>query len=242
MGPAVGVLLSEFRRLTLIATRWSIAAFVSLAVTIVLLRDVTGPAGRLYHALAIHEALLVGLVAIGLAAGVLAAVLRHAAGRGVSLAVLAGVAGIAFYAPSVLDGRGTTGLFVTNGAREWTAYKAGKAFIDILQNYDNPSHRVLLWFTGTMGYVSVTWTDLPQEADTLNELGVDESVTALTPLAVARLDQPTTRYVMILAPRTSELQQAGSALARGGFGDDVVRSGALAGGNLHFVMEEVMKT
>jgi hypothetical protein len=234
MGPAVGVLLSEFGHVRPTTTRWSIAAMISLVLTVVLLRDATGPASRLYHALAIHEALLVGLIAMGLAAGVLAAVLRHATGRGASLAILAIVAGMAFYAPSVLDGRGTTGLFVTNGAREWTAYQAGKRFIDLIEDYDNPQHRVFLWFPGTTGYVSLTWSDLPQEADTLNEIGVDESINHLTPLGIARLQQPQVRYVMILAPRTSELVAARTALLGSGLNGSVVRSGWLVGNALGF--------
>jgi hypothetical protein len=129
----------------------------------------------------------------------------------------------------VLDGRGTTGIFATSGSREWKGYKAGAQLMDIVQDYDSLSHRVFLWYPGIFGYVSIAWADLQQYGDTLNVVGTSESLGHLTPLGVARLDQPEVVYLMILAPRQYELTQGRKALTQAGFGASVVRYGSFAG-------------
>jgi hypothetical protein len=155
------------------------------------------------------------------------------------LTALAAVLALMSFAPSVLDGRGTTGIFVTDGGQEWTAYKAAQRFMYIVQDYDSPGHRVFLWFPGEFGYVSLTWTDLPQDADTLNQPGVPEGLTALTPLARARLSLPSVKFVMILSPSAHELAVARQALASGGFPAVLVRSGELAKNSLSYALVEL---
>jgi hypothetical protein len=142
--------------------------------------------------------------------------------------VLAVLVAVSLYAPSVLDGRGTTGLFVTNGSEEWAAYRAGEEFLDIVQDYDAPAHRVYLWFPGTLGYIDVTWSDLPQYGDTLNELGLSEGLN-LTPLGHARLDEPQVGYVLLLAPHLSEVLAGRRSLQSVGYPAPLVRSGRLNG-------------
>jgi hypothetical protein len=241
MAPALGILVHEFTSKASKPRRWVLVSAAVLAFTLLFIRDATTPAGELYRSLATHQLALILLIGVGLVASAVCAYRPGRAYHGVSLAVLAAVLGVMLYAPSVLDGRGTSGLFVTSGSQEWTGYNAGKRFVDLVQDYDSPSHRVFLWYTGFLGYVSITWADLPQDADTLNQVGVDEPLGRLTALAVARLEQPEVRYVMILAPRPSEVLDARNALFTGGFGGGVVRSGALAGGALQFALVTITK-
>jgi hypothetical protein len=155
--------------------------------------------------------------------------------------LLAVVLAVMSYAPSVLDGRGTTGIFVTSGSQEWAAYKGAEHFIKLVQNYDSPAHRVYLWFPGSTGDVEMTWEDLPQYGDTLNELGIDQSLSALTPLARARLEQPEVRYVMIMTPNPAEVVTARTVLTDAGFPGALVRSGQLAGRGLSYALVEFAK-
>jgi hypothetical protein len=235
--PAAAVLLNEICRDRARAVRALLAPCIAFALLAILIRDVSGPAGDVYEQLSIHSWLVVVLIVVGLLAAVLGALRSRLQLAG--LTVLAAVLALMSFAPSVLDGRGTTGIFVTQGAQEWTAYKAAERFVDIVQNYDSPSHRVFLWFPGEFGYVSITWTDLPQDADTLNQPGVPEGLTALTPLARARLSLPTVKYVMILSSSTHELAVAREALASGGFPAVLVRSGELAKNSLSYALVEL---
>jgi hypothetical protein len=238
--PAVGVLLHELLSKYRASKHWPAVAVATFALTAILVRDVPNPAASAYHAIAGHRSLLVGLLVIGLASAVLTSS-RRTTGRVASSIVFVVILAVMSYAPSVLDGRGTTGVFVTNGAREWKVYEAGEQFIDLVQDYDSPSHRVFLWWPGIFGYVSITWTDLPQTADTLNEVGVDESLDHLTSLGTARLEQPQVRYIMILSPQLDDLSKAHKALVQGGFWGSVVRSGEFAGGELYFTLVTVRK-
>jgi len=240
MAPGVGVLLHELGQRPGHALRWMVAGVGAFFLTALLVRNIGGPAGDFYRAISTHTALFILLLAIGLASALLMATPRMAY-RGAALALFLIVLALMSYAPSILDDRGTTGVFVANSSQEWTAYKAGKRFMEIVQDYDNPAHRVFLWFPGTLGDVDITWADLPQEGNTLNELGVSESLTQLTPLARARLLQPQVKYVMILAPRPSEVATARGVLASAGFGGPLVRGGRLAGNALNYALVALPK-
>ena len=226
--PAVGVLLHEltgtFRR----PTRWIAIAVGVFTLAALFIRDVPAPVNEVYRAISEHRGLLLGLLALGLISAVLISS-RQITTRTISSVVLVVVLAVMSYAPSVLDGRGTTGIFATSGSREWKGYKAGAQLMDIVQDYDSLSHRVFLWYPGIFGYVSIAWADLQQYGDTLNVVGTSESLGHLTPLGVARLDQPQVVYLMILAPRQYELTQGRKALTQAGFGAGVVRYGSFAG-------------
>jgi hypothetical protein len=237
--PAVGVLLSELTKEPRVTRRTAAAAVGPFLGVALIVRDVPS-IDRIYHTVSEHSILVIGVLAVGIASATLMSVDRskwRGAGVAITFAVLAAMS----YAPSILDGRGTTGIFVPSGSQEWTAYKAAQRFLDVVQNYDSPSHRVFLWFPGTAGYVSMTWADLPQDADTLNEIGVSESLEQLKPLGVARLDEPQVKYVMILYKRFPELSDARGALARGGFAGNVVRHADLVTGALHYALIELTR-
>jgi hypothetical protein len=235
MAPAVGVLLHEFADSPTYARRRSVLVVGVFTLTAIFIRNLPNTAANAYHALSEHEALLIVLLLTGVVSAMCMG-LGRVAGRVVASTVFVMVLATMLYAPSILDGRGTTGIFVTSGSQEWRAYSAGERFIDLVREYDNPNRRVFLWYPGTFGYVSMAWTDLPQDADTVNQVGVSESVEQLTPLGVARLMQPDVGYVMILSPQFGDLVKAREALARGGFAGNMLRDGVLAEGRLHYAL------
>jgi hypothetical protein len=238
--PAVGVLLAELgggsrrgRSVAVVCGAYAVAALV--------IRNASGPAGGMYGELGTHKVLVEALLALGVLTA-LACALRTPL-RPAALALLAVVLAVMAYAPSVLDARGTTGIFVARGAgaQEWTAYKAAQRFLNLVRNYDSPRHRVFLWFPGVLGYVSLTWADLPQYGDTLNQLGLPESIGGLTPLGAARLASGPVKYVMILSPDASQLAPALAVLANGGEPGALVRSGELEPHSLSYALYELAR-
>lgn len=237
--PAIGVLLHEFTRDRDTAMRRLLVMCGSFALAAIAIRNLSSPINDIYRETSEHRWMVLAIIGIGLFSGFASGFRTY--GQMVSLATLAVVLALMSYAPSVLDGRGTTGIFVTNGSQEWSAYKGAQRFVDLVQNYDSPSHRVFLWYSGTSGYVSMTWADLPQDADTVNEVGVSESLDHLAPLGVARLEEPQVKYVMILYRRASELSEARNALTRGGFAGNVARGSDLVKGALNYVLVELTR-
>lgn len=235
MAPGIALLVAEFARGSRTSRRWALLSTGAVVLAVVLVRLGPGHAWKMYNALATHEGLLIVVIAVALACALLVGIVRPGV-RGPALVVLAVGVGVMLYAPSVLDGRGTTGIFVTSGSEEWKSYPAGKKLLDVIQKYDNPSHRVFLWYSGLLGPVSVAWVDLPQTGDTLNVVGASESLAAVTPLGRARLQQPNVDYVMVLAPRSSELTTARTALDGAGFPTNIVRSGDLIDSSLSYEM------
>jgi hypothetical protein len=240
IAPGVGILLHELSRASSTARRWTTLAFGGLVATVLLIRNLPSPVVDAYRETTTNETLFVGLLGVGVAGAILLGS-SHALRRGTGSIVLAIVLSMLFYAPSTLEGRGTTGVFVTNGGEEWKAYAGGEQFVHLVQDYDGRTHRVFLWYPGTLGYVSIAWAELPQTGNTLNEVGVTEPLGQLTPLARARLAQPEVRYVLIMSPRKDELQSARAALTAGGFGGVVVRTGEFAERELSFVLVALAK-
>ena len=240
MAPGIALLAEELAHGSRTSRRWGLVAVGAAVLAVVLIRLGPGHAGRMYKTLGTHEALLAALVAAALVCAVVVGLGRTRV-RGPLLAALAVGLGVMLYAPSVLDGRGTTGIFVTSGSEEWKAYPAGKKLIDVIEQYDNPSHRVFLWYSGLLGYVSMAWVDLPQTADTLNEVGASEGLATVPQLARARLQQPNVDYVMVLAPKSAELSLARAALGSAGFPSKVVRIGELVGSGLDYELLAVAR-
>jgi hypothetical protein len=238
--PALGVLLSELINRPSTTRRLTVTAVGSFLAVALIVRNIQAPVGDFYRTVSEHSVLLVSMLVVGLALTVLIGVSRGTWRTG-AIAIMFAVLAVISYAPSILDGRGTTGIFVRSGSQEWAAYTGAQRFLDVVQNYDSPSHRVFLWYPDVSGYVSMTWTDLPQDADTVNEIGVSESLDHLSPLGVARLKEPKVKYVMILYIRDSELSRARIALTQGGFAGNVVRDGYLVKGALDYVLLELTR-
>jgi hypothetical protein len=222
--PALGVLLHELTDNLRKPKLWIVISVGAFALTAVVVRDLPSPSNNTYRAISEHRGLLLGLLAIGLLSASLIRV-RSTVARATFSIVFVVVLSVMSFAPSVLDGRGTTGIFADSGSREWKGYKAGEQFMNLIQNYDSPSHRVFLWYPGTFGYVSIAWADLQQYGDTLNVVGAGESLGPLSPLAIARLDQPQVGYLMIMAPNSSELTKGLQALFSAGFEVSIVQRG-----------------
>ncbi len=234
MAPAVGVLLHALMDQYGRRGRYVLIAGAVFLIAAIFVRDAPVAALDVYNELSKHEGLLLVVLAAGLAA-IAALALGSGAVRWGGLGALLVIVAVFSYAPSILDGRGTTGIFVTSGKTEWTAYSAGDSFLEVLQKYDSTKHRVFLWYEGHEGYEEMTWADLPQDADTVNEVGVVEGLDHLTPLGAARLGQPTVAYVMVMAPLPQTLATARAVLKQAGFGH-LVRTGVLADGGLRFAL------
>ena len=232
--PAVGVLLHE------VAARHGSRAAVTTAlattlVAAVFARDIQAGAESAYSYVSDHVAVFVAV----LAAGALAAVLAAASRRAVALAGFAAVLALASllaYAPSILDGRGATGIFVRDGGLEWHGYTAGKRFIEIVRDHDRPESRVYLWYRGTLGLTNVAWTDLPEYGQTLQPLGVDASMRTVPELGKARLADPHASFVMVMSTRAQDVADGTLALTAAGYKTTVSLQGALAEGGLHYTL------
>ncbi len=233
--PALGVLLYDLTKGSRSPGRWIWAAVAISLFSAILIRSAPSPVDDIYRAFSTHRGLLLALLGLGVLAAALLRVRNHLS-RVLCYGLFAVILAFMSYAPSVLDGRGTTGIFATSGTREWRTYDAGERFMKLVQAYDGPSHRVFLWWPGTEGPVNITWADLPQSGDSLNLLGTAEPLDRLTPLGAARLGQPTVASVMILAPRPSEVSPAVAALGVDGFHGDVLRAGTWADGELHYAL------
>jgi hypothetical protein len=231
--PALGVLLAQSRGDRSALARRAVAFVVVFAVSALIIRDVSGPIASLYRDIQTHAVLDLLVLAIGLLAALLCGARRTA---WPALMLLSAVFAVMTFAPSVLDGRGTTGIFVTSGTQEWDAYRADQRFQDIVSSYDTTGGRVFLWWPGTLGDVDVTWSELPQTGNTLNELGVNQPLSALTPLGLARLSTLPVKYVMILAPRSDEVTRGIASLVKAGVKGSVILRGRLPSDILSYAL------
>jgi hypothetical protein len=235
LAPASGVVLWG------LAERWPTkrhAWLAPLAVVIlaaVLLRNAPGLADDVYARIAKHQAALFGLLALGLVSAALLA-LRQRLVSSMALVVVFAVLTGMMWAPSVLDGRGTTGVFVTDAGTEWRAYSAARDLLQLIRNYDSPNSRVFTWYPGTTGLTNIGWATLPQDGTTVQLLGFDQSLAHLFPLGRARLLQPSAAYVLVMSPRASDLQAAQRSLSATGFKDRPVVRGSWAAGRLSYVL------
>jgi hypothetical protein len=214
---------------------YAVIAVSCAFLTGVLVRAARGSATDAYNALARHPTLLFTIVTLGLAAALLLAV-PHTAVRSAALGAFVVILALMSWAPSIFDGRGTTGVFVTDGDTEWHAYPAARRFLDTVRDYDGPGSRVYTWYRGTLGLTNIGWTTLPQDGHTVQALGVDAPFNRLEPLGRARLLQPDAAYVLALSTRAADLAAARHALTSAGFGDATVKRASLDGGRLHFIL------
>jgi hypothetical protein len=138
------------------------------------------------------------------------------------------------WAPSVFDGRGTTGIFVTDGT-EWHAYPAARRFLDTIRDYDGPSSRVYAWYRGTLGL-----TISPGRP--CRRTGTRSRRSASTRLSTARTTwssaAPAARRCIrfALSTRAADLAAVRHAVTSAGFGDVTVKRASLDDGRLHFIL------
>jgi hypothetical protein len=235
MAPASGVVLWA------LAERWRsnrrawLVPLAVVAVAAVLLRNARGLADEGYAWITKHPAAVFSLLALGLVSAALLAWRQRFVSSVTPAVVFAVLTGM-MWAPSVFDGRGTTGVFVTDGGTEWRAYSAARQFVQLVRDYDSPDSRVLTWYPGTTGLTNIGWATLPQQGTTVQLLGFDQSLTHLFPLGRARLLQPSAAYVLVMSPRASDLQSAQRSLSATGFKDRPVVRGSWAAGRLSYVL------
>lgn len=236
LAPGVAVVLSELagsRSRSL--SRVALIACIAFAIWATVLRDVPSPIATMYHEIQYHSGLDLLVLVVGVVAALLCAVRRVRAPAGV---LLSAVLAVTMFAPSLLDGRGTTGLFVTSGAQELHAYQSAPTFVNLIRDYDRVNARLFLWYNGLVGDVNLAWTDLPQTGNTINEVGVDQPITRLQPLGVARLNTVPVKYVLILTPHPRQIRLAIHSLAAQHFYGRVVRSGHLGRTSLNYAVFE----
>jgi hypothetical protein len=235
MAPALGVLLWAIAERARVGWLDACVPLVFAALAAVLIRNLPGPAVRAYHDVAAHPAAIFALLAVGLV-GALALALRGRLASVVGLSVVLVVVTVMTWAPSVLDGRGTTGVFVTDGGTEWKAYDGARSFIRLVRDYDSPNSRVYTWYPGTSGLTSIGWTTLPQDGTTVQNLALNEPLDHLTPLGRARLLQPNAGFVLVMSPHAEDVRAARAAIVGNGFGLRLVRRGAWADGRLRYAL------
>jgi hypothetical protein len=100
---------------------------------------------------------------------------------------------------------------------------------------------VFLWYRGNLGLVNVIWADLPQYAQTVNQLGADERVDELQPLGVSRLAQPIATDVLVLSEDPADLARARAAMREKGFDGPAEPAGTWADGELHYQLTRLTR-
>jgi hypothetical protein len=235
MAPALGVLLwnvAERARVSKVAAAVPVAFAV---LTAILIRNLSGPAVDAYGWVARHPPAIFALLGVALVGGLMLA-LRGRVPAVAGLAVVLVMFTVMTWAPSVLDGRGTTGVFVTDGGTEWKAYDGARSFLNLVRAYDSPNSRVYTWYPGTSGVTNIGWATLPQNGTTVEQVGTDMPVDHLTPLGRARLQQSNVGFVLVMSPRAKDLPAARAAIAGNGFGARLVTHGSWAGGGLRYAL------
>jgi hypothetical protein len=238
MAPAVGVLVWSVAGRARVGKVAAAVPLVLAALTAILIRNVSGPAVDAYGWVARHPSAIFVLLTVSLAGG-LALALRGRVPASVGLTVVLVLFTVMTWAPSALDGRGTTGVFVTDGGTEWKAYRAARSFVNVVRAYDSPNSRVYTWYPGTLGLTSIGWATLPHYGTTVEQLGTDMPVDHLTPLGRARLQQPNVGFVLVMSPRAKDLPAARAAMLGNGFGARLVRHGSWAGGELRYALYSI---
>lgn len=228
--PAVAVLLAEGGR-----RRWWIGAAGVAAAVSLLVRSADGTAGHFYSWVARHPKADFALLAIGVACALLLLV-RTELVRAVALAGVLGVVTLLAWAPSVFDGRGTTGVFVSDGALDWHAYGAARSFVDLVRDYDGPQSHVYTWYPGITGLTNIGWTTLPQLGTTVQQVGTNEPLDHVLPLGRARLRLPDASYILIMSPQPADIPHAEQALAGNGFGMKPIAAGYWSGRRLRYAL------
>ena len=235
LAPAVGVLLDA------LAEQWRSDRFAALLVVTVswlgalFLRWLDGPALDFYREVASRRGLLFLVVALSLVGASLLAV-RQRIVRAVALGSVFLALTLITWAPSVFDGRGTTGVFVRDGDLDWDTYDAGKEFIEIVRDYDSPASRVYTWYPDNVGPDNIGWTTLPHLGQTVHQIGSPTAMNSLGPLGRARLLQPDAAFVLAMSTRPSDVLDARRALTSAGFAGRLVKDGTLADGRLRYVL------
>jgi hypothetical protein len=238
--PATGVLVYELGRRIRSQPLSAAVAVATSAVFSLVIRDATGTAAKAYRHIADSTTVLYAIVGLAAAAALVLAVRSRWIRLGGAVVLFAALT-VMLWAPSVFDGRGTTGVFVTDGGTEWRAYPAARQFLQIVRDYDAPRSRVYTWYSGTLGLTNIAWTTLPQTGQTVQPLGVSEPLDHLDALGRARLLQPDAAYVLVLTTRSAELRSARHALVGGGFGDRAVRSSVLGSSGLRYELLRLTK-
>jgi hypothetical protein len=238
MAPALGVLLWSVTERARVSKVAAAAPLVLAVLTAILIRNVPGPAGDAYAWVTRHPNAIFALLTLSLAGG-LALALRGRVPALAGLAVVLVLFTVMTWSPSALDGRGTTGVFVTDGGTEWKAYRAARSFVNLVRAYDSPNSRVYTWYPGTLGLTSIGWATLPHYGTTVEQLGTDMPVDHLTPLGRARLQQPNVGFVLVMSPRAKDLPAARAAMLGNGFGARLVRHGSWAGGELRYALYSI---
>jgi hypothetical protein len=234
MAPAVGVLLQEATTMRTGRRPWAAAAGAVVVVALAI-RTFDGHADRLYSWIERHPAAVYALVGTALVCA-LVLLIRAEALRAAALWTVLALTTLMVWAPSVFDGRGTTGVFVSDWATDWRAYAAARSFVDLDRHYDSAQGHVYTWFPGTLGITNIAWAALPQLGTTVQLLNSGEPLDKLLPLGRARLRLPNAAYVLIMSPQRTDLPAAKQALAGNGFGTRQVKAGFWDDGRLSYVL------
>jgi hypothetical protein len=233
--PAVGVFLNELVHVWRSRRSTAIVAVAVTALVALGLRTFDGIVEDVYGSIARHPGLLFAVVALSLTLTGLLAV-RHTWVQAAALVGVLGCLTVVSWAPSVFDGRGTTGVFVTDGDLDWDSYTAGRKFVELFRDYDTGNTRVYTWYPDPAGPDNIGWTTLPHLGHTVHAIGTAASLKTLDQLGRARLLQPDAAYVLAMSTHPRDLPAAELALRKAGFRGRDVRRGVLTDGRLRYVL------
>ena len=148
VAPALGVLIDEVSRTKVRASgpSWGCCALTALGI-----RTFDGSAVDLYGAISDRPRLVWTIVAAAVGGTLLLAARSRATRTAALVAVVVSSTAMS-WAPSTFDGRGETGVLVSNGDLDWDAYGGAKQFVELVSDYDARGHRVYTWYPDTQEY------------------------------------------------------------------------------------------
>lgn len=219
--------------------RWVVVGGVAIAATGVadlVFRSVGPSALSTFNT---HIIALVCLLAVGGIVGALAAVLKRGTvgviAVGMYCAILAVVA-LAPTRPMAVEGDfGTTGDFSTYPTSlELEAYRAAYDMGQLVDKYDRPDSRVLIWDSpGPLA--AVEWENVYGNVSGFTPTAIP----ILTPAELARLREPTTSRVLAVSTSEAQVRSALPALREHGLDSSEQINGAWAGGKVHYVLIKI---
>jgi hypothetical protein len=217
-----------------------VAVLGATAIATFAIRIAGSSTSVIYDEVRNHVALLMIVLGIGLVAAV--ALLKVQSPK-LSSGIAAGLFGMTAFlslTPARYLGINETGEFSPNSRDERLAYAAAYKMTNLLEHWDAPNSRTLLW-TPLTGRAMIAWTDLPHQGGAIENVEAPPSdLGDLTRQELDLIRYPTTGELLLLSEAPLDVQRGIAALRRKRAHPAIRRQGTWVDGRLHYALVSVM--